>query len=118
MGRGRRRWRRSRGRKVTLHPRHDALDSIDGARGMALSLSAVEGSPKAVAPGVGAWTAVRVPIGRCPRGLPLYLLLMVLHPGGSLVVVNHRRVEPGGYIATVVCPMLVPLRVDTSHAIV
>jgi hypothetical protein len=94
---------------VTLHPRHDALDSFEGVRGLALSLSAVEGRPKAITPGVGAWTAVRFPIGWCPRGLPLYLLVMVLRPGSSLIVVNNRRVEPGGYIATVVRPMLVPL---------
>jgi hypothetical protein len=99
-----------------LHPRHDALDSFEGVRGLALSLSVVEGRPKAFAPGVGAWTAVRVPIGWCPRGLPPYLLIIVLRPGGSLVVVDHRRVEPGGCIATVVRPMLVPLGVDTSHA--
>jgi hypothetical protein len=70
MGRGRRRWCRSRGREVTLHPCHDALDSIEGAQGLALPLSAIEGRPKAIAPGIGAWTAIRVPIGWCPRGLP------------------------------------------------
>jgi hypothetical protein len=116
MGRERRRWCRSRGREVTLHPCHDALDSIEGAQGLAPPLLAVEGRPKTIAPGVGAWTAVRVPIGWCPRGLPLYLLVSVLRPGGSLVVIDHRRIEPGGHKATVVRPMLVPCRVDTSHA--
>jgi hypothetical protein len=66
MGRGRRRWSGSRGYHVTLHPRHDALDSFEGLRGLALSLSAVEGRPKAGASGAGARTAVQVPIGRRP----------------------------------------------------
>jgi hypothetical protein len=116
LGRGRCRWRRSRGREVLFHPRHDALDTIKGVRGLALPLSTIVGRPKCGASDVGAWTDVWVPIGRHPRDLPLYILLVqVLRPGGSLVVVNHRRVESGGQTATVTRPMLVPRRDGTSH---
>jgi hypothetical protein len=88
MGRRRRHWSRSRGHHVTLHPRHDALDSFEGLGGLALSLSAVEGRLKAGASGAGEWTAVRVPITRHPRGLPL-VAIQPFRPGGSLVVVDQ-----------------------------
>jgi hypothetical protein len=89
MGRGRRHWSGSRGHHVTLHPRHDTLDSIEGLEGLALSLSAVKGRPKAIALGAGEWMAVWVPIRSRPRGLPL-ALIEPFHPGGSLIIVDHR----------------------------
>jgi hypothetical protein len=108
MGRGRRHWSRNRGHHVTLHPRHDALDSIEGLRGLALSLLAVDGRPKAGASGAGVWTAVRVPISRRPRGLPL-VVVKPLCPGGSLVVVDQRQIESSGQTATIIHPMLIPM---------
>jgi hypothetical protein len=62
MGRGRRHWSGSRGHHVMLHPRHDALDMIEGLGGLALSFSAVKGRPKAVASGAGERMAVWVPV--------------------------------------------------------
>jgi hypothetical protein len=115
MGRGRRHWNGSRGHHVTLHPRHDALDLIKGLRGLALSLSAVEGRPKAGASGAGVRTTVRVPIGCRPRGLPL-IVVDPLRPGGSLVIIDQRRVEPGSQTAPVAHPMLIPIGVGTLHA--
>jgi hypothetical protein len=115
MGRGRRHWSGSRGHHVMLHPRHDALDLIEGLGGLALSLSAVEGRPKAGASGAGEWTAVRAPISRRPQGLPL-VAIQPFRPGGSLVVVDQQRIESGGQTATIILPMLIPLGAGTSHA--
>jgi hypothetical protein len=115
MGHGRHHWSRSRGHHVTLHPRHDTLDPFEGLGGLDLSLLAVEGRPKAGASGAGEWSAVRVPINRRPRGLPL-VMINPFRPGGSLVVVDQRRIESGGQTATIILPMLIPLRVGTSHA--
>jgi hypothetical protein len=115
MGRGRRHWSGSRGHHVTLHPCHDALNSIEGLGGLALFLSAVKGCPKAGALGAGVRTAVRVPLCRRPRGLPL-VDIQPFRSGGSLVVVDQRRVESGSQTAPVVHPMLIPLGVGTSHA--
>jgi hypothetical protein len=97
-----------------LHPRHDVLDTPEDLQGLALSLLTVEGRPKRAASGAGAWTATRVPVGWRPRGVPLHLLISVLRPGSSLAVVDQRRVEFGGHVATVVSSMLVPRRVGTS----
>jgi hypothetical protein len=53
MGRRRRHWSGSQGHHVMLDPRHVARDSIEGLGGLALSLLAIEGRPKAVASGAG-----------------------------------------------------------------
>jgi hypothetical protein len=114
MGRRQRRDGGSRGGELTLHPRHNVLDTSEDLQGLALSLPTVEGRPKGFASGAGARTATRVPVGWRPRGLPLYPLIAVLRPGGSLAVADQRRVEIGGDVATVVSSMFEPLRVDTS----
>jgi hypothetical protein len=54
-------------------------------------------------------------VSRHPRGLPL-VVLQPFRPGGSLVIVDQRRVEMGGQEAPITFPMLIPLVVGTSHA--
>ena len=106
--------RRRRSRELALHPRHDILDANKDLRGLALSLPMVRGRSGDCTPNSGAWTASWVPAGWRPRGLPQYLLVAVLRPGGSLGVADQRRVALGGHEATVVSSMLEPRRVGTS----
>jgi hypothetical protein len=113
-----RRRRHGSGRRslqVALHPRHNALDAKKGWCGLALSLSALKGRPKAIASDVGVGLAVQPPVRCHPRGLPP-VLVQVLRPGGSLIVVDQGQVVAHGDMTAIALPRLIPLGVGTSVA--